>query len=78
MKVTISFKNRSKTVVVDNLQKIEFIPDDPFTFDIDTKPEIIDSDFNKFRINKALDEITFIGDTTFSVMKSAIESLLFE
>lgn len=78
MKVTVSFKNRSKTVIVENLKKIEFVEDSLLHDDFDQKPNVITEDFDKFRINQALDEITFIGDTTFTIKKSSIESLLFE
>ncbi|MCI1925646.1 MAG: hypothetical protein LKJ72_01320 [[Lactobacillus] timonensis] len=78
MKVTVSFKNRSKTVVIENLKKIEFVEDSLLHDDFDQKPNVITENFDQFRINQALDEITFIGDTTFTIKKSSIESLLFE
>lgn len=78
MKVTVSFKNRSKTVVIENLKKIEFVEDSLLHDDFDQKPNVITENFDQFRINQALDEIAFIGDTTFTIKKSSIESLLFE
>ncbi len=78
MKVTVSFKNRSKVVAVDNLKQIEFVEDNFLHDDFEEKPKILTEHLDEFRINQAMGEITFVGDTTFSIKKSAVESLLFE
>lgn len=79
MDATISFKNKSKTITINNLKEIEYtksqIFDDPFG-----KSEIVSitENFNKLKLSDIDDEVSFIGDDTLTIVKSSIESILFD
>lgn len=78
MDATISFKNKSKTITINNLKEIEYtklqIFDDPLG-----KSEIVSitENFNKLKLSDIDDEVSFIGDDTLTIVKSSIESILF-
>ena len=79
MDATISFKNKSKTITIKNLKEIEYakaqIFDDPLG-----ESEIISitENFNRLKLSDIDDEVSFIGDETLTIVKSSIESILFQ
>lgn len=79
MKVTISFKNKSKTVTVNNLKLIEYAKKTMWD-DWDQATDIVklDNNFNDFSLDNVKNEVKFIGDSTLSAISSSIESVLFE
>lgn len=79
MKATISFKNKSKTVTVNNLKLIEYAKKTMWD-DWDQATDIVklDNNFNDFSLDNVKNEVKFIGDSTLSAISSSIESVLFE
>ncbi|MBD8087029.1 hypothetical protein HUK49_03490 [Limosilactobacillus sp. c11Ua_112_M] len=79
MKATISFKNKSKTVTVNNLKLIEYAKKTMWD-DWDRATDIVklDNNFNDFSLDNVKNEVKFIGDSTLSAISSSIESVLFE
>lgn len=79
MKVTISFKNKSKTVTVSNLKRIEYTKKTIWD-DLEQVPDVVklDNNFSEFSLDNVKNEVKFIGDSTLSAISSSIESVLFE
>lgn len=79
MKVTISFKNKSKTVTVNNLKRIEYTKKTIWD-DLDQAPDVVklDNNFSEFSLDNVKNEVKFIGDSALSAISSSIESVLFE
>ncbi len=79
MKVTISFKNKSKTVTVNNLKRIEYTKKTIWD-DLDQISDVVklDNNFSEFSLDNVKNEVKFIGDSSLSAISSSIESVLFE
>ncbi|MEC4742303.1 hypothetical protein [Limosilactobacillus sp. c10Ua_36] len=79
MKVTISFKNKSKTVTVNNLKRIEYTKKTIWD-DLDQTSDVVklDNNFSEFSLDNVKNEVKFIGDSALSAISSSIESVLFE
>lgn len=79
MKVTISFKNKSKTVTVNNLKRIEYTKKTIWD-DLDQTSDVVklDNNFSEFSLDNVKNEVKFIGDSSLSAISSSIESVLFE
>lgn len=80
MQVEISFKNKSKLITIHHLKSIEYLQNDIFDipFEDDEKSLVtITDNFTDFRLRNVRDDVTFIGDETFTVIVSSIESVRF-
>jgi hypothetical protein len=79
VKVTISFKNKSKTVTVNNLKRIEYTKKTIWD-DLDQISDVVklDNNFSEFSLDNVKNEVKFIGDSSLSAISSSIESVLFE
>ena len=79
MKVTISFKNKSKTVTVNNLKRIDYTKKTIWD-DLDQISDVVklDNNFSEFSLDNVKNEVKFIGDSSLSAISSSIESVLFE